>query len=304
MLPGRFLQLDRREGKGGIDAIHPQGMKFTKMHGLGNDFVVVAAATLPEGTAELAQAVCDRHLGVGADGLVFILPAESGDCAMRIFNADGSEAEQCGNAVRCVARYYFERISKARRELVVETRAGLQRVWLENDGLVRVDMGYPILEGKAIPTTLDEDTVVDQQVEVKGETFHITAVSMGNPHAVIFVEDAAHFPVEEWGPLLETHSLFPQKTNVEFVTVHSPSELEMRVWERGVGQTLACGTGACASVVAAVLTGRANRTARVHLKGGDLDIDWRPADNRVYMTGGAEVVFEGEYYPFSSRFGK
>lgn len=270
-------------------------MKFTKMHGLGNDFVVVAASALPNKPDQLAQRVCHRHFGVGADGLVFILPAENGDCTMRIFNADGSEAEQCGNAVRCVARYYYDRISNARRELTVETCAGLQRVWLEQDQSVRVDMGRPILEGRAIPTAIDSDVVVDQPVEVKGETFRFTAVSMGNPHAVIFVEDAVRFPVEIWGPLLEIHPFFPKKTNVEFVTVQSPTELDMRVWERGVGQTLACGTGACASVVAAVLAGRANRRARVHLKGGDLEIDWRQADNRVYMTGGAEVVFTGEW---------
>ncbi|MDR6227170.1 diaminopimelate epimerase [Desmospora profundinema] len=266
------------------------------MHGLGNDFVVVSAAALPTEPEVLAQKVCDRHFGAGADGLVFILPSHTGDCAMRIFNADGSEPEQCGNAVRCVARYYYERISGARNEMAVETRAGIQRVWLEAGGTrVRVDMGRPILGGKQIPTTLEGETVVDQPVEADGKSFRFTGVSMGNPHAVIFVEDATRFPVDEWGPRLETHPLFPQKTNVEFVTVHSPSQLDMRVWERGVGQTWACGTGACASVVAGVLTGRTRRNVRVRLKGGDLDIDWREEDGRVYMTGPATVVFEGEW---------
>ncbi|GGE22184.1 diaminopimelate epimerase [Marinithermofilum abyssi] len=275
-------------------------MKFTKMHGLGNDFVVChRKEPLSLDVFELARKVCDRHLGVGADGLVFIQPSEQADFAMRIINADGTEAEQCGNAVRCVAKYYYDRISGARRELTVETKAGLQKVWMEEDkegaAMVRVDMGPPVLEGRKVPTVLDKDMVVDEPVTVEDTTFHFTAVSMGNPHAVIFVEDAVQFPVENWGPRLETHSLFPNKTNVEFVTVHSPHELDMRVWERGVGQTMACGTGACASLVAAVLTGKAERRATVHLKGGDLQIEWNEEDGHVYMIGPAVTVFEGEW---------
>ncbi|PTX50341.1 diaminopimelate epimerase [Melghirimyces profundicolus] len=275
------------------------GMRFTKMHGLGNDFVVVSAPHLPEGAGEIARQVCDRHFGVGADGLVYLLPSEKGDFRMRILNTDGSEAEQCGNAVRCVAKYYFERISGARRELSVETGAGLQRVWLKTEARqvkeVRVDMGEPVLESRRIPVDVAEDRVVNHPVEAGGEHFRFTAVSMGNPHAVLFVDDAAEYPVERIGPLLEAHPLFPNKTNVEFVTVRSEDELDMRVWERGVGQTLACGTGACASAVAAALNGKTGRTVLVHLKGGDLKIEWNETDNRVYMTGPAETVFEGDW---------
>lgn len=274
-------------------------MRFTKMQGLGNDFVVIWADQSPEGAGDLARRMCDRHFGVGADGLVFLLPSNAGDVQMRILNSDGSEAEQCGNAIRCVATYYYERISGARRELSVETKAGLQKVWLETKAGqvsgVRVDMGEPILEGKRIPVSLDDGPVVDHPVEVEGTAFPITAVSMGNPHAVIFVEDAAGYPVETWGPRLEKHPFFPNHTNVEFVSVRAKDELEMRVWERGVGQTLACGTGACASAVAAVLNGETGRQVLVHLKGGDLTIEWDESDNRVYMTGPAQTVFEGEW---------
>lgn len=272
---------------------------FTKMHGLGNDFVVVSRSALPEDASKMARALCDRHFGVGADGLVFVLPSDEGDVAMRIFNADGTEAEQCGNAVRCVARYFFERISGDERELTIETRAGLQRVWLETSGgqvvAVRVDMGRPILQGRKIPTTIDREKVVEEPVDVDGTRFRFTAVSLGNPHAVIQVEDAPSFPVEVWGPRLEIHPLFPQRTNVEFVTVRSPREIDMRVWERGVGQTMACGSGACAAVVASALAGKAEREAIVHLLGGDLHITWDEESDRVFMTGPAEYVFEGEW---------
>ncbi|GAA5346124.1 diaminopimelate epimerase [Planifilum fimeticola] len=275
---------------------------FTKMQGLGNDFVVVSRSALPEDAPERARALCDRHFGVGADGLVFVLPSEKADVAMRIFNPDGTEAEQCGNAVRCVARYFFERISGEKRELTVETRAGLQRVELEvSKGrvvAVCVDMGRPILQGREIPTAVDRERVVEEPLEVDGARFRFTAVSMGNPHAVVQVEDAPSFPVEEWGPRLETHPLFPRKTNVEFITVRSPREIDMRVWERGVGQTLACGSGACAALVAAVLTGKAEREATVHLLGGDLHIRWDEESDRVFMTGPAEFVFEGEWPGF------
>lgn len=272
---------------------------FTKMQGLGNDFVVVSRSALPEDAPERARALCDRHFGVGADGLVFVLPSEKADVAMRIFNPDGTEAEQCGNAVRCVARYFFERISGKKRELTVETRAGLQRVGLEvSKGrvvAVCVDMGRPILKGREIPTAIDRERVVEEPLEVDGARFRFTAVSMGNPHAVVRVEDAPSFPVEKWGPRLETHPLFPRKTNVEFITVRSPREIDMRVWERGVGQTLACGSGACAAVVAAALAGKAEREATVHLLGGDLHIRWDEKSDHVFMTGPAEFVFEGKW---------
>ncbi len=273
---------------------------FAKMHGLGNDFVVVSRSALPEDASERARTICHRHFGVGADGLVFVLPSKKGDVAMRIFNPDGTEAEQCGNAVRCVARYFFERIAGDQRELTVETRAGLQRVRLETSGgqvvAVEVDMGRPILQGRKIPTAIDREKVVEELLEVEGTLFRFTAVSMGNPHAVIPVEDAPSFPVEEWGPRLEVHPVFPQKANVEFITVRSPREIEMRVWERGVGQTLACGSGACAAVVASALVGKGEREATVRLLGGDLHIRWDEATDHVFMTGPAEWVFEGKWF--------
>jgi diaminopimelate epimerase len=282
-------------------------MKFTKMHGLGNDFVVVYQKDpLKESPRDLARVVCDRHRGVGADGLVFILPSERADFRMRIFNADGSEAEQCGNAVRCVAKYYYECVSGVKEELTVETGAGIQRVWLDvvdnRVDRVKVDMGVPVLRGEQIPVTIRKDRVVEEQLEVGGRRFAFTAVSMGNPHAVIFVDDAVDFPVEEWGPKIEVHPFFPNKTNVEFITVRSDRELDMRVWERGAGQTMACGSGACASVVASVLTGRTGRHVIVHLWGGDLEIEWSEADGHVYMTGPAEVVFEGRWLGSEASF--
>jgi len=274
-------------------------MDFHKMHGLGNDFVVVAADRLPADPRALAQAVCDRHFGVGADGLVFVLPSGRADVAMRIFNADGSEAEQCGNAVRCVGKFAFEQGLARGTELTVETRAGVQRIWLDvaegRVSAVKVDMGPPVLEGPRIPIAVDRAPVVDHPVAVEGRTFAVTAVSMGNPHAVIFVDDAPAFPVNKWGPKLEAHPLFPQRTNVEFVSVRRPDEVDMRVWERGVGPTLACGTGACATVVAGVLTGRTARAVRVHLAGGTLDIEWDERTGHVFMTGPAQTVFTGTW---------
>jgi len=274
-------------------------MEFTKMHGLGNDFIVVAGERkLPENVSQLATDLCNRFFGIGADGLVYILPSEQADFLMRIMNADGSEAEQCGNAIRCVAKYVYENGLIDRTDITIETiGAGVQPVQLTvQDGVVtavRVDMGQPILSGLQVPTTIDADRVIAHPVEVDGRTFAFTAVSMGNPHCVIYVDDAVNFDLRTWGPKLETHPLFPRKTNVEFVTVNSRSRTDMRVWERGVGPTLACGTGACATVVSSVLNGLTERTATVSLKGGDLHIEWSEADNHVYMTGPAATVFTG-----------
>ncbi len=272
------------------------------MHGLGNDFVVVSDySDVPKEVNNLAIDICHRNFGVGADGLVFILPSTTADVRMRIFNADGSEAEQCGNAIRCVAKYVYDHNMIKKDALSVETLAGIQHVKLhlkEDEDIVSkviVDMGEPILKGELVPTAIHQDQVVNQSVEVDGVTFHFTAVSMGNPHAVIFVENAKDFDVEKWGSKIETHTLFPKKTNVEFVTVNSDHELEMRVWERGVGQTLACGTGACATGVASVITGQASRDVTVRLIGGDLKVVWSEEDNKVYMTGAAEEVFVGEW---------
>lgn len=269
-------------------------MRFTKMHGLGNDFIVVARKEpLCDQDFLLARKVCNRRFGIGADGLVFLLPSSRADFAMRIINADGSYTEQCGNAIRCAAKYFYESISDSQQELVIETEVGLQRASLTvEEGMVSavcVDMGPPVLQGVSVPKRVEEP------IEVDGEQFRVTGVSMGNPHAVIFVEDATRFPVERWGPKLETHPRFPHKTNVEFIRVRSRKDLEMRVWERGVGRTMACGSGACASVVAGVLTGRTGRSVTVHLEGGQLKIEWRETDGHVYMTGPAHTVFVGEW---------
>ncbi|WP_276352614.1 diaminopimelate epimerase [Cohnella caldifontis] len=274
-------------------------MQFTKMHGLGNDFIVVyGERTLPANAGELAVRLCNRFFGIGADGLVYILPSEKADFRMRILNSDGSEAEQCGNAIRCVAKYVYDKGLTDKTELTIETLgAGVQPLSLETaDGKVSrvtVDMGAPILNGLDVPTTIDANPVLGQSVEVDGRTFKFTAVSMGNPHCVIYVDDAAGFDLAKWGPRLETHPLFPRKINVEFATVHSRGQVDMRVWERGAGPTLACGTGACATLVSSVLNGLTDRKATISLAGGDLEIEWKEADNRVYMTGPAAFVFEG-----------
>ena len=274
-------------------------MEFTKMHGLGNDFIVVAGEqSLPEQAPQLATELCNRYFGIGADGLVYILPSEQADFRMRIINSDGSEAEQCGNAIRCVAKYVYDNGLTDKDQITIETLgAGVQQVQLTIDNgkvaSVRVDMGEPVLAGLQVPTTIDAETIVDHPIEVDGTTFRFTAVSMGNPHCVIYVDDAKSFDLSEWGPQLETHPLFPRKINVEFVTVNSREQADMRVWERGAGPTLACGTGACATVVASVLNGATDRTATVSLKGGDLLIEWNEADNHVYMTGPAAEVYRG-----------
>jgi diaminopimelate epimerase len=274
-------------------------MNFTKMHGLGNDFIVVEGeAKLPDHAAELAEQLCNRFFGIGADGLVYILPSEKADFRMRIMNSDGSEAEQCGNAIRCVAKYVYDNGLTNKENITIETLgAGVQKVQLSIAAgkveTVRVDMGQPILDGLQVPTTIDANPVINHSIEVDGREFHFTAVSMGNPHCVIYVDDAVNFDLSIWGPKLEVHPLFPRKINVEFVTVRSRDYTDMRVWERGAGPTLACGTGACATVVASVLNGVTDRTATVSLKGGDLLIEWNEEDNHVYMTGPAAEVYRG-----------
>lgn len=275
-------------------------MNFTKMHGLGNDFVVFAQfSELPKDADQLAIQICNRHFGVGADGLVFILPSTIADIRMRIINADGTEAEQCGNAIRCVAKYAYDYQLVKSKQLAIQTEAGIQKVELHFDddeeivSSVTVNMGEPILEGKLIPSTLDQSLIIEQPIKVGDRKFNYTAVSMGNPHAIIFVEDLSNFPVEKWGPQIEVNPLFPRKTNVEFVSVLSDQHVAMRVWERGVGETLACGTGACATVVASVLNKKTRPAVTVSLKGGDLHIEWNQQDNHVYMSGEATEVFRG-----------
>ncbi|CAN7512311.1 diaminopimelate epimerase [Paenibacillus sp. LjRoot56] len=275
-------------------------MNFTKMHGLGNDFIVVAGEKeLPAGADQLAIQLCNRFFSIGADGVVFILPSEKADFQMRIINSDGSEAEQCGNAIRCVSKYVYDHKLIDATEITIETiGAGVQKVQVHvQDGRVvtaRVDMGEPILQGLQVPTTVDADEVIDYPIEVDGTSFRFTAVSMGNPHCVIYVEDAVNFDLATWGPKLEAHPMFPRKINVEFATVRDRAYTDMRVWERGAGPTLACGTGACATLVSSVLNGLSDREATVSLKGGDLFIEWLEEDNHVYMTGPAEEVFTGK----------
>ncbi|WP_261305909.1 diaminopimelate epimerase [Paenibacillus andongensis] len=275
-------------------------MNFTKMHGLGNDFIVVAGEKeIPADADQRAIQLCNRFFSIGADGIVYILPSDNADFKMRIINSDGSEAEQCGNAIRCVSKYVYDHKLIDKTEITVETLgAGVQKVQLNvQDGkvrTVRVDMGQPILNGLQVPTTVDEAKVIDYPIEVDGKEFRFTAVSMGNPHCVIYVEDAVNFDLAAWGPKLEVHPMFPRKINVEFVTVKNRAYTDMRVWERGAGPTLACGTGACATLVSSVLNGLTDREATVSLKGGELFIEWNEEDNHVYMTGPAEEVFTGK----------
>lgn len=276
-------------------------MQFTKVHGLGNDFVLVYApeqADLPADLPALAKKVCHRNFGIGADGLVLLWPSESADIRMQILNPDGSEAEMCGNAIRCVAMWAYQRSLVTGETLRVATPAGVMVpvVQVKDDQVtqVRVDMGEPILERSKIPMTGPAGQVVDELFTVNGLDFRITAVSMGNPHCIIFLPAVADIPLADWGPLIETHPAFPRKTNVEFVQVLSPGLMRMRVWERGAGPTMACGTGACATAVAAHLNGLAGRRVQVQLGAGALEIEWSE-DNHVYMTGPAEEVFSGTY---------
>lgn len=275
-------------------------LKFCKMHGCGNDFILVNgfAESLPADRGQLAERLCDRHFGIGADGLITLEPEAGYDFRMHIYQPDGSEAEMCGNGVRCAALFAnWQGICQA-AELNIATLAGLIRPTIlaagETSGLVRVDMGEPRLAARAIPCTLPGETVLEQPVEVSGREFLLSAVSMGNPHAVIFLETPPEqFAVTTYGPLLERHEIFPAKTNVEFAQVLDAHTIKMRVWERGVGETLACGTGACACAVAAILTKRAEAPVAIKLAGGELKIDWQPG-GPVFMTGPAEVSFYGE----------
>ena len=277
-------------------------LRFTKVHGLGNDFILInndEEKINVDKAPQLAVAMCHRCRGVGADGLVLLLPAvQGGDACMRIFNADGSEAEMCGNAIRCVAKYMYEHQMMQKERIQVETAAGMMvpQLILEN-GLVksvRVDMGEPRLERGEIPMIGPAGRVISEPLTVDGASYDVTAVSMGNPHCVVFVPDAKGVPLEDIGPRIENHVAFPHKTNVEFIQVLSRDEIIMRVWERGAGETMACGTGACAAVVASVLNGCTERRVTVHLKGGDLLIEWA-ANNHLYMTGPATEVFTGHW---------
>ncbi|QNU67785.1 diaminopimelate epimerase [Ruminiclostridium herbifermentans] len=274
-------------------------MKFTKMQGLGNDYIYVdCTKNILDNPFEVAKKVSDRHFGIGSDGLVLILSSDKADFRMRMFNSDGSEAEMCGNAIRCVGKYVFDNKLTNKTNITIETLAGIKVLELKTEDdkvvLVRVDMGEPILTPKEIPVESSKDRFIAEPIEIDGHIFKVTAVSMGNPHAISYVEDVENFPLCQAGPKMETHKLFPRKVNAEFVQVIDKSTLKMRVWERGAGETLACGTGACATLVASVLNGVTERVAKIKLLGGDLFIEWSEKDNHVYMTGPAEKVFDGE----------
>jgi diaminopimelate epimerase len=276
-------------------------MRFTKMHGCGNDYVYVDCfhEKMPRDPAALSRAVSDRHFGIGADGLILICPSDKADARMRMFNADGSESEMCGNGIRCVAKYVYDHGIARSTRLSIETGRGTLTLDLEVQAgkaqRVRVNMGQPILQASDIPTTLPGNPPLNVPITVDGKTMPFTCVSMGNPHAVTFVDEITDLHVFGLGPKIEKLAVFPRRTNVEFIRVKKPDEAYMRVWERGSGETLACGTGACASAVAGVLTGKLARTVTMHLTGGDLELHWSQSDNHVYMTGPAVEVFSGDW---------
>jgi diaminopimelate epimerase len=276
-------------------------MRFTKMHGAGNDYVYIDCFRhpMPHDPAGLSQVISDRHKGIGSDGLILICPSERADARMRMFNADGTEAEMCGNGVRCVAKYLHDHGLVRKPTLTVETGRGILTLELDVAGgsvrQVRVDMGEPVLEAGKIPTTLAGKPPTLAALSVGGHDFQVTCVSMGNPHCVIYVDAVSDALVLGTGPKVEHHQVFPRRTNVEFVQVNRPDDVTVRVWERGSGETLACGTGACAVAVAGVLTGRSSRRVTAHLPGGDLQLHWSETDNHVYLTGPAVEVFTGEW---------
>lgn len=277
-------------------------LKFTKMHGAGNDYVYVDGfrESLPEDLSELAIAVSDRRFGIGSDGLILILPSKSADARMQMFNADGSESAMCGNGIRCVAKYVYDHGIAKKNSLRIETGAGILSLQLNiENGLVetvKVDMGEPILESSKIPTTLaDGPQIVNHAITIDGHRLFATCVSMGNPHCVIFVPEATDELVLQIGPKIEKDPRFPQRTNVEFVEVLSRREVKQRTWERGSGETWACGTGASAVCVAGVLTEQTDREIINHLRGGDLGLNWDAASNHVFMTGPAVEVFQGTW---------
>ncbi len=274
-------------------------MKFTKMHGCGNDYIYVNCfEEKVENPEKTAVFVSDRHFGIGSDGLILICPSETGDFRMVMYNADGSEGEMCGNAIRCVAKYVYDHGMTEKTEISVETKAGMKYLKLTvEDGKVtwvRVNMGAPVLEPAKIPVKLGGERCIAERMTVQGKEYEVTAVSMGNPHVVTFVENTKDLPLQEIGPAFEHHELFPNRINTEFVQVLNDKEINMRVWERGSGETLACGTGACASVVACVLNGKTGHEVTVHLLGGDLLIHYDEENDTVWMTGPASEICHGE----------
>ena len=293
-------------------------MKFTKMHGCSNDYVYVNCfEETVENMGVFAKEVSDRHTGIGSDGAIFICPAEGADCEMKMYNADGSYSEMCGNGIRCVAKYIYDNCIVDRKDMEILSGGSIKKVHVETgperisdvtgtsftkreDGMavnrVRVDMGEPILKPEQIPVMVSDgsEKIIAHDLYVDDANFKMTCVSMGNPHCVIFVDSVGNIPIEDIGPKFENHVCFPNRINTEFVHVMDRNNVWMRVWERGAGETLACGTGACATAVACVLNDFTDDKVTVHLKGGDLEIFWDRSDNHVYMTGAAVTVFEGE----------
>ena len=276
-------------------------MKFTKMHGIGNDYVYVNCfEETVEDPAAVARFVSDRHFGIGSDGLILIKPSEAADCEMDMYNLDGSQGAMCGNGIRCVAKYAYNYGIVHKTQISVATRSGIKYLDLTvKDGKVsqvKVNMGAPILTASQIPVVSEKEEVINEPLEVNGETYYITAVSMGNPHAIVYMTDVDHLDIEKIGPSFENHVAFPDRVNTEFVEVLDEHTVKMRVWERGSGETLACGTGACAVAVASILNERVDgdKPVTVKLLGGDLEIYWNRQENLVYMTGPATTVFDGE----------
>ena len=274
-------------------------MKFTKMHGIGNDYVYVnCLQEKVDNPSEVAKFVSDRHFGVGSDGLILIKPSQIADCEMDMYNLDGSQGAMCGNGIRCVAKYVYDYGIVPKTTLRIATKSGIKELNLtvENGkvSLVRVNMGSPILEASKIPVVSDQSQAVNQPIKVNGHTYYFTGVSMGNPHAVVYLDDVDNLDIEKIGPAFEKHPVFPDRVNTEFVKVIDRKTLKMRVWERGSGETLACGTGACAVAVSSILNNLTEEEVTVKLLGGDLKIHWDRLENLVYMTGPATTVFDGE----------
>ena len=281
-------------------------IKFTKMHGLGNDYVYIDAINQKiENESSLAKFVSNRHFGIGSDGLILICKSEIADFKMRMFNSDGSEAEMCGNGIRCVGKFVYDKGLTNKTTVKIETLAGIKTLILNTkDGKVetaRVDMGEPILEAEKIPVISTEKPVKNLELEAENKKFKFTCVSMGNPHAITIVENTKKFDVEKYGKVLEIDKAFPKKANIEFAQIIDRQNINMRVWERGAGETLACGTGACATAVACNLNGLTDRKVNIELLGGTLNIEWNETDNHVYMTGPAVTVFDGELYEEAIR---
>ena len=276
-------------------------MKFTKMHGCGNDYVYVNGFTEKieqDKKPEIVRKLSDRHFGIGGDGVIFINPSEIADFEMEMYNADGSRSQMCGNGIRCVAKYVYDYGLTDQKSLTIESYGAVKYIdlTLENDkvSMVRVNMGAPILESKLVPVVSDNEKVIDEEILVEGQAYHMTCVSMGNPHAVVYMDDVTNLDIEKIGPFFENHIRFPERTNTEFVKVIDRNTVEMRVWERGTGETLACGTGCCAIAVSCVLNGLTENKVTVKVLGGEIICEWNQEENVVYMTGPAVTVFDGE----------